>query len=199
MLWLLAAVPSQAAGIDLLADGAEGWEETAIGEWAFVDGELTGTTGIFDGEKTDPAASAFLVSTRVIEGDYALHMEVTFTRGRYLGVYLDFSQATQMGIWMATGHPLADDAPDNEVARGYIKTVAAGDWVVRATGQIDVDPGERLKLRFTRNGADYGLWQDDRLIATYRATESYAAGPLQLRLVNAAARIHAIVIESVTH
>ena len=50
-------------------------------------------------------------------------MDVTFDVGRYLGVYIDFSQDTQTGIWMATGHALAADAADNEVERAYIKTV----------------------------------------------------------------------------
>lgn len=197
LLLLLATTSLRAEGIDLLADGANGWEPSDAGEWTFESGELTGRSQIFDGEKTDPAASAFIVSKEIVGGDYALHMEVTFSRGRYIGVYLDFSQSTQTGIWMATGHPVADDAPDNEVPRGYVKTVSNGDWIVRSTGQIDSDPDERLHLTFTRHGMDYGLWQDDRLIATYRATERYLAGPVQLRLVNASARIHKLVIEPV--
>ncbi len=192
---LLAGMPVKAETIDLLANGQRGWQSTGDAVWSFADGELAGSSQIYDGEKTDPAASAFIVAKPVAEGDFAVHLEVTFTRGRYLGVYLDFSQQEQSGIWMATGHALPRDAPDNEVARGYIKTVAEGFWIVRATGQINVVRGERMRLSFTRQAKDYGLWQDGRLIATYRATENYQPGPLQLRLVNAAATIHRLHIE----
>ena len=47
-----------------------------------------------------------------------------------------------------------------------------------------------MRLRFQRLNDDYSLYQDDRLIATYRKPGGYSAGPLQIRLTNAQVRIH---------
>ncbi len=181
---------------DLLAEGADAWLSVDEARWQFVDGELHGATAVFDGDKTDPAASTFLVAKESLPDDYIVTMDVTFDRGRYIGVYLDFGQESQSGIWMASGHNLAPDAPENEVERGYIKTVEAGFWIVRATGQLDISPGERIRLGFSRRGDDYSLWNDGKLIATYRKDGGYPAGPLQLRLTNAAARIHRLQLRT---
>ena len=179
---------------DLLEPGA--WTEVDTERWQFTGGQIHGSSAIFDGEKTDPVASTFLVASDVVESDFVVDLEVTFDRGRYLGVYLDFGQGSQTGIWMATGHPLAPDAPANEVARGYIKTVENGFWVVRATGEIVIEPGKRIKLGFSRRGETYSLWNDGKLIAVYRKEGGYPPGPLQLRLTNAAVRIHSISVEA---
>ncbi len=45
-------------------------------------------------------------------------------------------------------------------------------------------------------GDDYSVWNDDRLIATYHRPGGYPADPLQLRLVNAKARIHQLRVRS---
>lgn len=190
--------PILAAGqmIDLLAAGEESWEPFDSERWQFVDGELQGSTAIFDGDKADPAASAFLVSKQSFTDDHIVSMEVTFNRGRYLGAYVDFGQESQSGIWMATGHALPDDAPDNEVERGYIKTMEDGFWIVRATGEIVIEQGRRLRLGFSRRGDVYSLWNDGKLIANYHKDGGYPAGPLQLRLTNASARIHRLQVRT---
>ena len=182
--------------VDLLACGAECWTvpEADQSNWTIAQGAISGTTRVLDGAKSDPDASIFAVSRQVFGGDLAVDMEVTFTAGRYLGVYLDFDQATQTGIWMATGHALADDAPDNEVERAYVKTVDDSVWVVRATGELVVERGVPVRLRFTRTGDYYAVWNDDVLIATYRKPGGYPAGPLQLRLVNASAFIGKLTV-----
>ncbi len=164
--------------------------------WTFSDGELMGASAVFDGKKTDPAASTFLVSKGTFGGDVSVSMELTFETGRYLGVYLDFGQDTQTGMWMATGHALSADAADNEVERAYIKTVEDSFWIVRANGELNIKAGEALFLRFERKSDDYSVWSDDRLIATYHRPGGYPAGPLQLRLVNAKVRIHRLQVQS---
>ena len=178
---------SAETSLDLLApaewllDDAAGWR---------LDGDvLYGRTRLFDGEKTDPEASVFLESQRVVGGDKRIDVEVTFDAGRYLGVYVDYDPETGSGIWMATGHALPADEQEHYVASAYIKTVERGHWVVRATGQLDVIPGASLSLAFTRDGDDYRVWQGDRLVTTYRKPGGYPPGKLQLRLVNAEARI----------
>jgi hypothetical protein len=123
-------------------------------------------------------------------------MDVTFDEGRYLGVYVDFDQDLQTGIWMATGHALAGDAADNEVERAYIKTVENSFWIVRATGELVVQPGALLRLRFVREGDYYSVFSDDTLIVTYYKAGGYPAGPLQVRLTNASVRIHKLNVES---
>jgi hypothetical protein len=193
---LLSPSLATAQVIDLLANGAAGWEPFDGARWQFADGELTGSTAIFDGDKTDPAASAFLVSKETFSGDFIVSLELTFTEGRYLGVYLDFGQETQSGIWMATGHALPPDAPDNEVERGYIKTVDNGFWVVRATGELPIEKGRRVKLGFSHRGDAYSLWNDGKLIAVYRKAGGYSPGPLQLRLTNSAVRIHQLQVRT---
>jgi hypothetical protein len=182
--------------LDLLAGGATEWRSPDAGHWTFSNGELTGTSKVFDGKKTDPDASTFLVSKATFGGDISVSMEVTFEVGRYLGVYIDFGQNTQTGMWMATGHALSADAADNEVERAYVKTVEDSFWIVRANGELNIKVGEALMLRFERKGDDYSVWNDDRLIATYHRPGGYPAGPLQLRLVNAKARIHQLQVRS---
>ena len=192
LLGLLPAIAT--AQTDLLAEGADAWEEADLGRWQFIDGEIRGSTAIFDGDKTDPAASTFLVARDVIRGDFIVNLEVSFERGRYLGVYLDYGQDSRSGMWLATGHALPADAPDNEVERGYVKTVEDGFWIVRATGELVIQPGVRTKLGFSRRGDAYSLWNDGKLIAVYRKQGGYPPGPLQLRLTNSAIRIHALTI-----
>ena len=193
----LAAVPAIAdsSTVDLLADGDRAWLP-ADTTWIFDNGKIAGTSSIMDGAITDPAASTFLVSQNSFGGDIVVTIDVTFNAGRYLGVYLDFDQDTQTGIWMATGHALAADAADNEVARAYIKTVEDSFWIVRATGELSVEPGSLLRLRFVRKGDVYSIWNEETLIVTYYKAGGYPAGPLQIRLTNARARIHRLVVEA---
>jgi hypothetical protein len=181
---------------DLLDNAAEDWQTPDLENWHWTHGVLVGSSKILDGAKTDPEASTFLVSKRVFGGNVSVALDVSFQAGRYLGVYLDFDQASQTGIWMATGHALDDDAPDNEVERGYIKTVENGFWVVRANGELVVDGDEVVRLRFARQGDDYSLYQDGRLIATYHKPGGYPAGPVQIRLTNAQASILRLEVES---
>jgi hypothetical protein len=187
---------SAEAVVDLLAGGSALWRSPDTDHWVFSTAGLTGTTGTFDGHKTDPDASAFLVSKSTFGGDISVSMAVTFEVGRYLGVYIDFGQDTQSGMWLATGHALAADAADNEVERAYIKTVDDSFWIVRANAELNIKTGEALLLRFERKGDDYSVWDDDRLIATYHKPGGYPAGPLQLRLVNAKVRISQLEVRS---
>jgi len=190
LLAITVSAPVFGETFDLLADGASNWQPFDESRWQFVNGELHGSSAKLDGDKTDPAASAFLVSNETYSGDYIVSLDLTFERGRYLGMYLDFGQDTQTGIWMASGHALAADAPDNEVERGYIKTVENGFWVVRATGELVIEAGRRTRLGFSRVGDTYNLWNDGKLLAVYRREGDYPAGPLQLRLTNSSVRIH---------
>jgi hypothetical protein len=183
-------------GIDLLADPARQWRTSDPQLWSLSSGSVSGESKIFDGDKTDPAATTFLVSEQVFGGDVAVTMKVSFQKGRYIGVYLDFGQESQSGIWMATGHALAADAPANEIERGYIKTVDDGFWIVRTSGELVINGDEVVRLRFARQDDDYSLYQDDRLIATYRKPGGYPAGRLQIRLTNASVRIHELKVES---
>ena len=82
-----------------------------------------------------------------------------------------------------TGHALAATAADNEVERAYIKTVEESFWIVRATGELSVDPGSLLRLRFVRQGDVYSIWNDETLIVTYYRAGGYPAGPLLNRAV----------------
>jgi len=181
---------------NLLDDAAADWHMPEPAQWYWTHGTLVGSSKIFDGEKTDPAASTFLVSKRIFGGNVSVSLDVSFQSGRYIGVYLDFGQETQSGIWMATGHALQPDAPANEVERGYIKTVENGFWIVRANGELVIDGDEIVRLRFARKGDDYSLYQDERLIATYRKPGGYPAGPIQVRLTNAQASILRLVVVS---
>jgi hypothetical protein len=196
LLALLLSTPASAELFNLLKDGAAQWQPFDQDRWRFVNGELHGSTAKLDGDKTDPEASAFLVSTRTFSGDYIVSVDLTFDQGRYLGVYLDFGQKSQTGIWMASGHALAEDAPDNEVERGYIKTVENGFWIVRATGELPIEKGRRIKLGFSHRGDTYSLWNDGKLIAVYRREAGYSPGPLQLRLTNASVRIHELQVRT---
>ena len=198
ILALLLLLPSVASGqaADLLADGADGWQEFDAERWQFVNGELHGSAAVLDGEKTDPEASTFLVSKKTFSGSYIVSLDVSFDEGRYLGVYLDFDQETQSGMWLATGHALASDAPDNEVERGYIKTVEEGVWIVRATGELIIEQGVSIRLGFSRRGDDYSLWNDGKLIAVYRKDGGFPAGPIQIRLTNSAVRIHSLRVRT---
>jgi hypothetical protein len=100
---------------------------------------------------------------------------------------------------MATGHPLAADAPDNEVERAYIKTVEDSFWIVRATGELVIEPGVPVRLRLAREGDTYGIWNDETLVVTYHKPGGYPPGPLQLRLTNASARIHRLEVRYGRH
>ena len=184
------------AMVDLLAGGSGEWRSPDTEHWVFSAGEITGTSDIFDGHKTDPDASAFLVSKATFGGDISVSMAVTFEVGRYLGVYIDFGQDSQTGMWLATGHALSADAADNDVERAYIKTVENSFWIVRANAELNIRAGEALLLRFERKGDDYSVWNDGRLIATYHKPGGYPAGPLQLRLVNAKVRINQLQVRS---
>lgn len=196
LLAMLASSQAFGQATDLLAGGAANWQAFDEDRWSFVNGELHGSTAKFDGDKTDPEASTFIVSKETFSGDYIVSIELTFDQGRYLGVYLDFGQESQSGIWMASGHALDADAPDNEVERSYIKTVENGFWIVRATGELIVQKGKRIKLGFSRRGDAYSLWNDGKLIAVYRKQGGYPAGPLQLRLTNSAVRIHDLQVKT---
>lgn len=196
LLAILVSTPAAGETFDLLADGAANWRPLDADRWRFVNGELHGSTAKFDGDKTDPEASTFLVSSDTYSGDFIVSLDLTFEQGRYLGVYLDFGQESQTGIWMASGHALDADAPDNEVERGYIKTVENGFWIVRATGELVIEKGKRIKLGFSRRGDAYSLWNDGKLVAVYRKDGGYPAGPLQLRLTNAAVRIHELQVRT---
>jgi len=194
---ILAALPVFAGDltVDLLDDGERNWLP-ADASWVFDSGGITGASSIMNGAITDPAATTFLVSRKTFGGDIVVTMDVTFEAGRYIGVYVDFGQDTQTGIWMATGHALAADAADNEVERAYIKTVENSFWIVRATGELVVESGEMLRLRFVRKGDEYSIWSDETLMVTYHKAGGYPAGPLQIRLTNASARIHRLEVES---
>jgi len=199
--WLVLAVlvcrqaGAAESAIDLLRGGEGNWLPSTT-HWTFGKAEIAGATSILDGAITDPLASAFLVSRQTFGGDIVVTLDITYDAGRYLGVYLDFDQNTQSGIWMATGHPLAADAAGNEVERAYIKTVEESFWIVRATGELVVEPGSPLRLRFVRKGDVYSIYNDDRLVVTYFKAGGYPAGPLQLRLTNARVRIHGLRIQS---
>jgi len=134
---MFAALPAFAGDstVDLIDGGSSNWLP-ADASWMFDDGEIAGTSSIMDGAITDPAATAFLVSRKIFGGDIVVSMDVTFEAGRYIGVYVDFGQDTQTGIWMATGHALAADAADNEVERAYIKTVENSFWIV--SGKVTI-------------------------------------------------------------
>lgn len=194
---ILAGSPAVTHGsvTDLTALGERAWV-AADSTWSFENNEIKIATQILNGVKTDPAASTFLVSQKIFGGDIAVSMDVTFDEGRYLGVYLDFGQESQTGIWMGTGHALAGDAPANEIERAYIKTVEHSYWIVRATGELVVESGTMLRLRFVRSGDAYSIWNDETQIATYYKAGGYPAGPLQIRLTNASARIHRLEVVS---
>ncbi len=181
--------------VNLLEDGSRAWVSVDAG-WKFDNDEIAGASSIMDGAIRDPAASTFLVSRKVFGGDIVVSIDVTFDEGRYLGVYVDFAQDTQTGIWMATGHALPEDAADNEVERAYIKTVEESFWIVRATGELEVQPGALLRMRFVRKGDYYSVFSDDTLIVTYYKPGGYPAGPLQIRLTNASARVHRLRVQS---
>jgi len=180
--------------IDLLAAGDQAWIDIDGSGWRFENGQLGGETAVFDGAKTDPEASIFLVSKAKFDGDMSVSMDIAFDVGRYIGVYVNFDQQTQSGIWMATGHALAGEDKIHHVEAGYIKTVERGHWVVRTTGELVVEKGRKLHVRFTRLGDDYSLWHNDQLITTYRKPGGYPAGQLQLRLTNAKATISRLVV-----
>lgn len=185
--------------VDLLEAGADCWQSPDPSRWTFTeDGELRGSTPELNGAKTSPRASSFLLSKQTFGGDIVVSIDITFETGRYLGVYVDYDQQTQSGIWMATGHPLPEDPEERhlEVEAAYIKTVEASDWTVRTQGELAIEPGKLVRLQFVKKGEDYSLWHDGRLIVTYRKAGGYPPGPLQLRLTNARARIHRLAVQS---
>jgi hypothetical protein len=190
------AVLAERLVTDLLDDAANDWHTPDPAQWYWTHGVLIGSSKIFDGDKTDPAASTFLVSQRTFGGNVSVTHDVSFQKGRYLGVYRDFGRESQSGIWMATGHPLEEAAPANDVERAYIKAVENGYWIVRATGELRIDGDEVVRLRFAGRGDVYNLYRDGHLVATYRKPGGYPAGPLQLRLTNAQATIVRLEVES---
>lgn len=193
------AAPAAVKAVDLLEAGADSWRAPDPSRWTFAEGsELRGSTPELNGAKTSPEASSFLVSKQTFGGDIVVSIDITFETGRYLGVYLDFDQKTQSGIWMATGHPLPEDPKERylEVETAYIKTVEASDWTVRTQGELEIEPGTLMRLRFVKKAEDYSVWHDGRLIITYRKAGGYPPGPLQLRLTNARARIHRLEVQS---
>jgi len=192
--------PAAPRVVDLLAPGVQSWRSPDLSRWSFVDGEIHGVTKTLAGRKTAPESSSFLVSEETFAGDLSVSIDITFDTGRYLGVYLDFGQDTQSGIWMATGHPLPEDPDERhfEVETAYIKTVEESDWTVRTRGELLIEPGERVRLRFVKRGETYSVWHDGRLIVTYYKSGGYPPGPLQLRLTNAKARIHRLEIQAET-
>lgn len=200
-LTILVALPAYPAEprrvVDLLEAGADSWRAPDLTRWSFVDGEIRGSTPVLDGAITSPDSSSFLVSKKTFGGDIEVSIDVTFEKGRYLGVYLDYGQDTQTGIWMATGHPLPDEPAERhlEVETAYIKTVESSDWTVRTQGELFIEPGEVVRLKFAKQGDDYSVWHDGRLIVTYRKA-GYSPGPLQLRLTNARVRIHRLEVAS---
>lgn len=196
LLAILVSAPAAGETFDLLVDSAKTWQSFDTNRWRFVNGELLGSTAKLDGEITDPEASTFLVSNGTYSDDFIVSIDLTFEQGRYLGVYVDFGQDSQTGIWMASGHALDPDAPDNEVERGYIKTVEKGFWIVRATGELVIEKGRRIKLGFSRRDDTYSLWNDGKLIAVYQKNGGYPAGPLQLRLTNSVVRIHQLQVRT---
>ena len=194
----LGARAEPAEVVDLVEGGAESWVSPDPSRWSFEDGEIHGSTPLLNGAKTNPAASSFLVSKRTFAGQLVVSIDITFDAGRYLGVYLDYGQDTESGIWMATGHPLPEDPAERhlEVETAYIKTVEKSHWVVRTQGELAIEPGELVRLQFVKRGDDYSVWHDGRLIVTYHKEGGYPPGPLQLRLTNARARIHRVHVRS---
>lgn len=191
---LTLAAGARSAELDLLAAGKAAWRSPVAANWQFDHGAIRGRTTLLDGAKSDPAASLFLVSRQIFSGDYSVEVELRFHAGRYFGIYLDYAPETDTGIWMATGHALADDAAENEIERAYIKTVDDGFWVVRTSGELAVTPGQRLALRFERRGNNYSLWHDGRMIIHYDKPGGYPPGPIKLRLTNADASIDRLLV-----
>ena len=191
-------LPKQpAVSTDLLAGGKESWTSPDWNRWEFQTGTLIGETVKFPEIATsDPDAAAYLLTKSVFGGDLELSMEIIFERSRYLGVYLDYDPETDTGMWLATGHPIPENAAGTEVEMAYIKTVDDGDWIVRARGELNIEPGEILRLRWVKSGPDYSIWQDDRMIATYRPDRRYDAGPVMLRLMSAVAEIQRLEMRS---
>ena len=193
------SAPAAGKVVDLLEAGADSWQSPDPARWTFAgDGEILGTTPALDGAKTSPEANSFLVSQQTFGGDIIVSIDITFETGRYLGVYVDFAQETQSGIWMATGHPLPEDPEERylEVEMAYIKTVDESDWTVRTQGELKIETGKLVRLQFIREGDDYSVWNDGRLIITYHKAGGYPPGPLQLRLTNARARIYRLEVQS---
>ena len=193
------SAPAAGKLVDLLEGGAESWRSPDPTRWTFAeDGVILGSTPEQRGAKTSPEASAFLVSQQTFGGDMVVSIDITFETGRYLGVYVDYAQETQSGIWMATGHPLPEGPEERylEVEMAYIKTVEKSDWTVRTQGELQIEPGKLARMQFVKKGDDYSVWNDGRLIITYRKAGGYPPGPLQLRLTNARARFHRLEIRS---
>ncbi len=161
------SAPAADKVVDLLEAGADSWQSPDPARWTFAgDGDILGSTPALNGAKTSPEASSFLVSQQTFGGDIVVSIDITFETGRYLGVYVDFAQETQSGIWMATGHPLPEDPEERylEVETAYIKTVEKSDWTVRTQGELKIEPGKLVRLQFVRRGEDYSVWHDGRLI-----------------------------------
>jgi hypothetical protein len=178
----------------------EAWKSPDETRWQFEGGRLRGRTFAFPEVATsDPEATANLVSKNSFGGEQlSLATDMVFERSRYLGVYIDYDPETDTGIWMATGHPLseADVDANREAPMAYIKTVDEGHWKVRAKGELVFELGELLRLRWVKDGPDYQVWQDDRLVATYRPKRKYDPGHIRLRLVSAVFEVHKLEMTS---
>ena len=188
---------SDALITDLLTETA--WQSPDPTRWEFGEHSLNGRTFTFPEVATREAdATANLVSERQFGGQQlSLVTDMMFERSRYLGVYLDYDPETDTGIWMATGHPLAAEESDaGKVPMAYIKTIDDGDWTVRATGELLIKPGQELRLRWIRDGADYQVWQDERLVASYRPRRNYGPGHVRLRLMSAIIEIDRLEMTS---
>ena len=68
--------------------------------------------------------------------------------------------------------------------------------IVIANGELPVQTGERVRLGFMKRGDDYGVWNDGRLIATYRKEGGYPGRRIQLRLTNAQVTIHKLEVRT---
>ena len=102
-------VPAAGKAVDLLEARDQSWRSPDPTRWTFTaNGEILGSTPELNGAKTSPQASAFLLSKQTFGGDIVISIDITFETGRYLGVYVDYDQDTQSGIWMATGHFFLD-------------------------------------------------------------------------------------------
>ena len=183
---------------DLLAGGKDAWTSPDWSRWQFREGAVTGETLKFPEVATgDPEAAAYLLSGQTFDGDLELSMDIAFERSRYIGVYLDYDPETDTGMWLATGHPIpAENAGETQVETAYIKTVDNGHWIVRARGELNISPGEILRLRWVKSGPDYSIWQDDRLVVAYRPERRYEPGPVMLRLMSAVAEIRRLEMRS---
>ncbi len=183
---------------DLVAAGADAWRSPDPKLWSFKKNSISGRSPEFGAPRKAPESSAWLLSKQVFGGDIIeVHIDVTFSHGRYLAIYMDYDQAIQTGIWMATGHPVLEPDPTQHmnVEAAYIKTVERGNWVVRTEGELVIKDGVLKHLIFAKHGDDYSIYDNGRLIITYRKP-GYQGSELQLRIVDAGATITHFEVKS---